>query len=56
VSARPLVARTCYWYGRFLLDQGPERASEARVHLEEAAALAAELGMEGLQAQAAALL
>jgi len=56
VCARPLVARTCYWYGRFLLDQGPERATEARTHLEESVALAAELGMAGLQAQAAALL
>ncbi|MBV8690211.1 MAG: AAA family ATPase [Actinobacteria bacterium] len=56
VSARPLVARTCYWYGRFLLSQGPPRAADGRARVEEARAIAAELGMAGLEVQASALI
>ena len=56
VSARPLVARTCYWYGALLRGMGERRAADACALLEEAAALATELGMEGLRAQATALL
>jgi DNA-binding SARP family transcriptional activator/class 3 adenylate cyclase len=55
-GARPLVARTSYWYGVLLQGLGPERADDARANIEEAATLAAELGMQGLQAQAASLL
>jgi DNA-binding SARP family transcriptional activator/class 3 adenylate cyclase len=56
MGARALVARTCYWYGVLLRRLGEGRAADTRASLEEAAALATELGMEGLRAQAAALL
>ena len=55
VGARPLVARSRYWYARMLLRHGGD-SSQARALLETAAQTAGALGMEMLASQIDSLL